>query len=304
MAIYAPFEDKVVIFTNDTVYYLSVTGPGLYDVLLSQTNAHLGCCAKRTIKNVIFRRESSESDSYKERHHLVYLNKNKCLAAFDGSNSILLSDDAKKILADIHDDHSADCFAINDIKRHQYILFYPTGDHSYCDKWLVWDYLNNSFFPGGGMTLNCGASLELDSELEHLIVGQGNGAIGSYLYKFYDGNSHDSVAIDSWFTTKPLEQTRHDIVKMYRHVDVLLAAIGDYDLTLEAFTNYNNSTIANKSLTLSMLNAGKDYVNQRKNLMLRGKTISLKFMESSTNPAWTLEGFVLAFQAFKRRQGA
>lgn len=302
-ALYAPFNDKVVVFTQDRVLYLTVAGDAITDATFEQTDAHLGCCAKRTIKNVIYRREASESDSYKERHHLVYLNKNKCLVAFDGNASIIISLEVKDLLDSIHDDHLDDCFAIHDVKNHQYILFYPSGDYSYCDKWVVWDYALHSFWAGGGMKLSCGKSIELSSEAEQLIVGQGDSTIGSYLYNFYDGNDHDGSAISSYFQTKFIDQRRHDIKKLYRYIDVMLDAIGNYDLTMQVFSDYNNTTTPNKSLTLNMLNAGYDYVNLTKFLTLKGNALSFKFTESSTNPAWVLQGFVLHFQSLVRRKG-
>jgi hypothetical protein len=224
-------------------------GSPLFDVneLITVTGA-----VPRTIKNIILPNGAEV---------LIFLNWQKQIVIFDGTNVQIISDNIQTdnnlsavYLNGINDAGLVDCHAVVDTKRRWYKLFIPMASSSKMTHCIVLNYQNMCLFPFSNQTLHSSVYAENAIGSQYLIGADYTG----FAYYLLKGNLDNATAINEHFISSKLGTERTSALKKAVKISFYFEPTANNSLTY--YDRFNFDRTWNTRYTLPMYNQNDDFL--------------------------------------------
>lgn len=181
---------------------------------------------------------------------LIYWGIDNKIRFFDGNQSVDIADHIQPTLDGINRSRAKHIQAVNYPELNQVWFSVSYGSSTTQDKVIIYDYHNKAFLVHDNIDANALGILEDSSENKLLCTGGYAGLV----YKQNTGNNDDSNDFNSYYWTAWLDLGDPTLAKKFRWLDLYIAELGDYNLTLGY--NFDFNTGVKKSAAIRLSAAG------------------------------------------------
>lgn len=242
---------------------------------------------------------------------LVYLDTDKKLRFFDGTDTAILSYkfhnrstfSAAHTINRISASRLSDVHAVVWPTRNWYMLFYSEDSGATNNNVLIYDLTNRGAWPLSGIPCNSAMVAQDANNALKLLYGGYTG----YTWNGDTGNDDDGSAINSHYelSRKPAEQEagRRGLIHKWRQISLVLKATGNYTIALKAkmefgtgYTTLKNISLRGTGAVLGEFILGTDVLGGSEAILdvigidRIGKYCTLRLESGGSMPPWQLFG--------------
>jgi len=263
--------DRLVVYKTNSIYVVSFTGNSDVPFVINKSNSHVGCIAPYSIQEV--------------NNGHVFLSYDG-LYFFDGSNSYKLSDKVNSTILGFSKSNYPDCVSMYQKNKNRYWLAFATLSNN--NRVLTWDSYNNAFSLYTGMAPSAMAIFLVNGVEERPYWGDFSG----FVYRGDTGNNdyplNVKTAINAYYWTNWKDFDELTDTKGIPHVYIYHQ---DTSATLSFSYAYDFSDTAYATNTFSTSVSGSPTsVIKRQDLQGRGRSVALKFLNSSADETFQIDG--------------
>jgi len=262
------FGDKLYIFKKESFFEVSKAGTSMYEVIEMPQN--IGADAPWSVA------KCDKLLIWKSVYGIEVFNGNTCFRP-------VVSEKIKNVMASISGEYLYTCMGGHNFKDHEYWLTIPTGTATEPDLTIVYDYLKMSF-----TTYSFNEDLRSFATVSEYVTGNLLTLIGTADGNLYilDRDYYDDAgtAISASFKTGWFNVAgEHEMWNILRRMFILYQIPADKTITLNIYTNYNETAVATISLTGSSPtpdDVERREIMRRLNLGIRGYHVMFEFINN------------------------
>lgn len=238
------FDGRLIVLSEKAVWAVSGTGQVIGDITdwtRIRTDAQVGSVSHRTVARIPAGAKYPDQEGRKQitrRVTLAYLTPLGDIRIFDGENDIIISFPEKTTLTTLNYAQRAKAFSVSDTPRNEVTWIFPGGSSGEPDTAVTWNYKWGVWYK---RDWDFDHAIECDSasSASQLLAGEGSLSVGGYIYKLWNGNSNDGMAINAVWMSKTLYgindqgEPETELAKRWRWGDFIFETESTTSLTVE-----------------------------------------------------------------------
>jgi len=179
---------------------------------------------------------------------LVYWGIDNKIRFFDGNKSVDIADHVQSTLDGTNRSRAKYIQAVNYPDLNQIWFSVSWGSSTTHDKIIVYDYHNRAILVHDNITANKMAILEDTSDVKYLVTGNYAGVT----HKQNTGNNDSGTSFHSYYWTAWLDLGEPAFAKKFRWLDLYVAEVGEYNLSLGYNFDFSSSVKKSKAISLAV----------------------------------------------------
>ena len=222
-----------------SIHRFTYTGNVSPLVEIRETKSTIGTSSPRSIKNVNI---PSKGES------VIFLGSDRNIYVFDGIDATPVADSisvtnglATVYTANINTGNIGKCFAIVDERIGQYEVFFSVGTSTVLSNSIIYDYLSGALWPTDARPYSAGDVADDGSFGNKRVYVQD--ASSGKLYLFNQGNSDNTVAINSFWTSPKVGKS--SMLSKFDEIEVETYSVASCNPTFSWRADWESSWVNN-----------------------------------------------------------